>query len=74
MLEQGIIQPSTSEWAAPLLYVANQTTSCGLPKTEQYLKSDSYPLPHIDDLIDNLGKMKFISALDLTKGHWQVPI
>lgn len=35
---------------------------------------DSYPRPHVDELIDRLGKARFITTLDLTKGYWQVPL
>ena len=28
----------------------------------------------MDELIDQVGKAKFISALDLTRGYWQVPV
>ena len=31
-------------------------------------------MPRIDELIDQLGKAKFISTLDLTKGYWQLPV
>lgn len=37
-------------------------------------KTDSYPMPRIDDLIDRLGRAKYISTIDLTKGYWQVPL
>lgn len=37
-------------------------------------KSDAYPMPRIDDLIDRLGKAEYISTLNLTWGYWQVPI
>lgn len=35
---------------------------------------DSYPLPRIEDCIDNLGTAKFVSKLDLLEGYWQVPL
>ena len=31
-------------------------------------------MPRIDDLIDRLGKAKYITTLDLAKGYWQVPV
>ena len=35
---------------------------------------DAYPMPHIDDLLDQVGQSKFISKLNLTRGYWQVPV
>lgn len=31
-------------------------------------------MPRIDEMIENLGGARFITALDLTKGYWQVPL
>ena len=31
-------------------------------------------MPRIDDMIDALGKAKYITILDLTQGYWQVPM
>ena len=35
---------------------------------------DPYPIPHIEELIDNIGRATFVSMLDLTKGYYQVPM
>ena len=35
---------------------------------------DAYSMPRMDDLIDHLGKAKFISTINLTRGYWQVPL
>lgn len=34
---------------------------------------DGYPMSHGGELIDRLGKARFISTLNLTKGYWHVP-
>ena len=31
-------------------------------------------MPRVDDLIDQLGKAKYVTTLDLTRGYWQVPM
>ena len=33
-------------------------------------KTDTLPLPHIDELLDQLGKARYFSTLDLASGFW----
>ena len=82
MLEEGIIERSYSDWAAPVVIVPKQqdgiTTGIRICVDMRRLNSvsnfDAYPLPRIEDLIEQLGEAKFISKLDLTKGYWQIPL
>lgn len=35
-------------------------------------KTDSYPMPRIDDCIDSFGKCTIFSTLDTNRGYWEV--
>lgn len=43
-------------------------------KLNSVTKADTYPLPRIDDLLDQLGKSAYFSTLDLASGFWQIRI
>ena len=43
-------------------------------KLNSVTKKDTFPLPHIDDLLDQLGQAKFFSTLDLASGYWQIQV
>ena len=78
MLEYDIIQPSKSDWAAPMVIVNKKDGTLRVcvdyRKLNSHSKIDPYPMPRISDFIDQLGEAKYITTLDLTKGYWQVPV
>ena len=37
-------------------------------------KSDTFPIPWMDDCIDRIGRAKYVTKFDLLKGFWQVPL
>ena len=37
-------------------------------------KSDSYPIPRVEDCIDRIGYAKYVTKLDHLKGYWQVAL
>ena len=43
-------------------------------KLNEKSDQDAYPLPVIDEILDNLGNAKFFSAFDLSSGFHQIPM
>ena len=76
MLEQGLIESSTSPWASPIVLVkkkdGNWRFCVDYRKLNDVTKKDSYPLPRVDDTLDRLAGMQWFSTLDLKSGYWQV--
>ncbi len=78
MLEQGVIQPSCSPWASPVVLVRKKDGSLrycvDYRRVNSVTVKDSYPLPRIDVTLDALGGSKWFSTLDLASGYWQVEV
>ena len=78
MLKLDVIEPTTSEWASPVVMVPKPD---GTPRfcidyrrlNERTVK-DSYPIPRMDECLDSLGEARVFSTLDCNAGYWQIPV
>ena len=71
MLDQDVIEPSSSEWNSPICLVAKKSGECrfcvDLRALNAVTRLDTYPLPRIDETLDRF------STLDMASGYWQIP-
>ena len=78
MSTQGIIEPSSSPWAAPVVLVkkkeGNSRFCVDYRKLNEITKKVSYPLPRIDTTLDAFAGSIWFSTLDLKSGYWQVEL
>eukprot|EP00731_Ephydatia_muelleri_P010647 Em0005g1233a len=77
MLQEGIIEESSSPWMAPAVYVkkTGEIRLCvDYRALNKQTTKDAYPLPLPDEVQDRLCGCTIFSTLDLRSGYWQVPI
>ena len=78
MQAQGVIRPSTSPWASPVMLVRKTDGTLRFCVDYRALNavtnSDVFPIPRIDDLLDQLGQCTIFSTLDLTADYWQIKV
>ena len=78
MLDAGVIEPATPQWASPILLVPKKDGSLRFCVDYRRLNAnpipDAYPLPRIDDCLDPLGVAEIFTTLECNASYWKVPV
>ena len=76
MLELGAIRPSQSAWCNAVVLVRKKDSGLhfciDFRRLNACMKKDSYPLPQIQEALENLVDASHFSCLDLKSRFWQI--
>lgn len=83
LLQKDIIQASKSPYNSPLWIVPKKEDSQGLKRWRLVIDyralnektiGDAYPLPNIEEILEQLGGAKYFTIFDLAQGFHQIPM
>ncbi|GJP50835.1 hypothetical protein CLOM_g9992 [Closterium sp. NIES-68] len=76
LLAKGFIRPSTSPFAAPILFMPKKDGGLRMCTDYRALNRETiksrYPIPRTDELINNLCGARYFSKIDLCGGYHQI--
>jgi hypothetical protein len=78
LLARGLIEFSDGTWRARVVLVKKKDGKWRRCIDYRVLNemtiADSYPMTRIDETLDQLGKAKYFSKLDMVEGYYQIPL
>lgn len=75
----GKVKPCNSPWASPVVMAlkkdgVSMRMCIDMRALNKVTRPWSYPLPHVQDVLERLGKSSYFAVCDITWGFWNVPV
>lgn len=78
MLADGVVEPSNSPWASPILLIRKDDGKyrfvVDFRQLNKVTTRDAYPLPFISATLDKLRDAHYLTTLDIKSAYWQIPL
>ena len=78
LVELGIVVPSTSPWASPVVPVPKKDGTVRVcidyRKLNEVTVADPYYMTTMEEILERVGESRIMSKLDLAKGFYQVEV
>ena len=77
-LAQGLIEKSNSAWCTPHVIVkkkgGDRRAAFDFRGINKVTKDDRYPMPRVDEILDEMSKSRIFTSMDMMWGYWQIPM
>src|SRR4051812_47863217 len=78
LIEADVVEPCKSPWSSPIPLVPKKDGGlravADLRKINDYVIRDGFPMPDVNESLDQLAGSKWFSLLDLSSAFWQLPL
>ena len=76
MLDAVIISPLRFSWAFPVVITtykdAEQRFCVDHRKLKKVMVADRWPMPRVDEILEDLDGSEYFSSINLFAGYWQI--
>ena len=78
LISADVVEPCNGPWSSPILVVPKAggglRAVADLRKVNECIAKDCYPMPNVDECLDQLEGAKWFTKLDLSSAFWQLPL
>ena len=78
LIKDDLVEESSNEWASPCILIPKPDGSVravvDFRQANDQFVVDAFPLPVVEELISTIGKVKYLTKFDLSRGFYQIQL